>query len=98
MIRDSFTCQKCGCKRHLQVHHKRYIKGKKPWEIEDKYLITLCRECHQKEHDIRPIKSFSYKPKAKPNKPKTNPLKGLNKKDKALQKRYDELKSKGKLK
>lgn len=48
MQRDNFTCQFCGCKdRTLHIHHKVYEKGKKPWEYEDKDLITLCDRCHE---------------------------------------------------
>ena len=46
LIRDGF-CQKCGSKHKLQVHHIRYIKGKKPWEYPPEYLITLCNDCHK---------------------------------------------------
>jgi len=42
--RDNNTCQKCGRKENLDVHHK--IPG-----IQDiDNLITLCRSCHKKEH------------------------------------------------
>lgn len=49
MQRDDFTCQLCSdTETELQVHHKKYIAGLKPWEYEDKYLITLCINCHKK--------------------------------------------------
>ncbi len=35
----------------LNVHHKYYVYGKKPWEYEEKALVTLCEDCHQKRHD-----------------------------------------------
>lgn len=48
MQRDNFTCQYCGCKdKTLHIHHKVYKNGKKPWEYDDKYLITLCDKCHE---------------------------------------------------
>ena len=48
--RDDFTCQYCGCKeRELQVHHRVYHKGAKPWEYDDSELITLCNRCHEVE-------------------------------------------------
>lgn len=34
----------------LNVHHKEYIKGRKPWEYENEQLLTLCEECHEIEH------------------------------------------------
>lgn len=48
LSRDKNTCQFCGCQyRYMQVHHKRYIRGLKPWEYEDNDLITLCDRCHE---------------------------------------------------
>lgn len=45
--RDDFTCISCGCKEsQLQVHHGVYLKGLKAWEYENKYLHTLCENCH----------------------------------------------------
>lgn len=35
----------------LEVHHTYYIKNHLPWEYESVDLKTLCRSCHQKEHD-----------------------------------------------
>lgn len=66
--RDSYKCHKCG-KRDLQnhVHHMQYIKNQLPWEIDGKYLQTLCRKCHvqvHKEQEI-PIYSFSNGQKIK---------------------------------
>ena len=47
MKRDNFTCKKCGdIETQLHVHHKEYINGLDPWEYLNKYLITLCEDCH----------------------------------------------------
>lgn len=48
--RDNFTCQKCGAKnRKLHCHHKKGVKiGKMLFD--NKNLITLCEECHLREH------------------------------------------------
>ena len=57
--RDNYTCQHCGktgCV--LDVHHKNYIIGKNPWEIPSRYLVTLCRSCHKKEHSNKKISEF----------------------------------------
>ena len=35
----------------LNIHHKYYISGKKPWEYEDDALVTLCEDCHKKRHE-----------------------------------------------
>ena len=64
--RDQYTCQKCHRKQsvakgrefQVQVHH---LKGNPGWEliidlvfqhllVEPSELITLCKECHVKEH------------------------------------------------
>lgn len=46
-----FRCQRC---RHtdktLQVHHRRYYAGRKPWEYTDAQLIVLCDDCHELQH------------------------------------------------
>jgi len=49
MQRDDFSCQLCGdTQTELQIHHKKYITGKNPWEYDAKELITLCVNCHKK--------------------------------------------------
>lgn len=40
----------------LQVHHKVYIAGRKPWEYEYGDCETLCRGCHASEHGKIPPK------------------------------------------
>lgn len=103
--RDNYTCTKCGCKDKLQVHHTYYLRDKMPWQVPDSCLITLCRSCHKKEHEGKPISSFY---RNKPPKEKTkNKVKGkkatkkrsnnLSKEDLELQKKYNEIKKKGKL-
>ena len=50
MQRDGFRCQHCLSEdKELQVHHAVYHKNYKPWEYENKELITLCRRCHEIE-------------------------------------------------
>lgn len=44
-MRDGFKCTRCGTQEDLQVHH---IRGKQSHHLDD--LITLCRECHRREH------------------------------------------------
>lgn len=54
MSRDGFKCKKCGASAHegvtLNVHHIRYYRGRKPWEYTDNDLVTLCEDCHRKQH------------------------------------------------
>jgi hypothetical protein len=45
--RDNWTCQCCGnTTQEFQVHHLRYAGF--PWEIPDNFLVTLCKDCHEK--------------------------------------------------
>lgn len=45
--RDQWCCQLCSdTESNLQVHHKEYISGRKPWEYEDSNFQTLCKHCH----------------------------------------------------
>lgn len=46
--RDNWQCEYCGA-RATQVHHKRYAKkniGKEPI----KWLVSICKTCHEKKH------------------------------------------------
>jgi 5-methylcytosine-specific restriction endonuclease McrA len=42
----------------LQIHHKKYIQGKKLWEYESDDLITLCNKCHNEVHIRNKIPIF----------------------------------------
>lgn len=105
--RDGYTCAKCKSKKYLQVHHTYYLKDKMPWQVPDDCLITLCGSCHKKEHEGRPISSFyrnkppkektKSKSKVKDKKPKVKYSNNLSKEDAELQKKYNEIKKKGKL-
>jgi hypothetical protein len=49
--RDGFKCQLCmNENEQLVVHHKKYVKGKEPWDYDADHLITLCKSCHDKHH------------------------------------------------
>ena len=59
--RDNFVCSQCLCdnfEKPLEVHHITYIQGRKAWEYQDYFLVTLCRDCHQKEHDNQNIYKY----------------------------------------
>lgn len=44
---DKWYCQSCLSKdKTLHVHHIDYLPGREPWEYDDKYLMTLCADCH----------------------------------------------------
>lgn len=55
--RDHNTCILCGETSHLVVHHKQYhfvtrlARFREPWEYDSRYLITLCKDCHEKGHN-----------------------------------------------
>ncbi len=52
MNRDDFKCVYCNNNElTLHVHHLRY--SKEPWNINNDYLITLCENCHDEEHNSR---------------------------------------------
>ena len=49
---SDWSCQDCGCKDStLHVHHKRYVKGREPWEYGDRELEVLCETCHKEAHE-----------------------------------------------
>ena len=63
-----WKCSECGAEdRQLQVHHKRYIAGAKPWEYESDDLAVLCDRCHEAEHGI----SAACQPKSPKRRPTT---------------------------
>lgn len=44
--RDNHKCQICG-RIAQEVHHIKYINSyNAPWNIENDYLVSLCKECH----------------------------------------------------
>ncbi len=54
LIRDNYRCVWCkDTENNLQVDHRRYRKGAKPWEYEDRDLQTLCASCHERITKLR---------------------------------------------
>lgn len=52
MQRDDFQCTQCGdAGSTLAVHHLYYVSGRHPWQYPAWSLQTLCKDCHQNEHD-----------------------------------------------
>lgn len=48
-----FKCVRCGDKETtLNVHHIRYIHGRKPWDYDYHELECLCEPCHKREHGL----------------------------------------------
>jgi hypothetical protein len=55
--RDNYKCSRCkrqqyenGIYTQLNVHHRKYVAGKLPWQYPDEDLLTLCKSCHKDEH------------------------------------------------
>lgn len=63
--RDLNRCRNCGSKAGLEVHHRQYHKQRltgafrRPWEYEDKYLVTLCSRCHKAGHEQYKVPVFN---------------------------------------
>lgn len=56
LYRDKFSCNDCKKMSYLlHVHHKFYLVNHLPWEIDDQALVSLCRDCHAKRHEIENI-------------------------------------------
>lgn len=51
MDRDLRICQKCLTGKNLNVHHLYYDTGRMAWEYPLGALITLCKDCHEAEHE-----------------------------------------------
>jgi len=63
--RDSRKCRNCGSGQNLEVHHRQYHKGnntglkREPWDYKNRYLIAICRECHEAGHKQYKIPVFN---------------------------------------
>jgi len=56
-------CNRCGGNRNLNVHHRKYINGKEPWEYPLTNFEVLCDGCHTEEHGISQEPKFCSNPK-----------------------------------
>lgn len=51
--RDNYSCQKCGCKTNLTIHHpdgRKFARYNNYQKYKPDKCITLCKECHLEEH------------------------------------------------
>jgi hypothetical protein len=47
-----WTCEVCqDSNSQLHVHHKKYFKGRDPWDYENDQLAVLCESCHEDRHN-----------------------------------------------
>ena len=68
LIRDNYKCRNCNSTQNLQVHHRQYhffeaLKTyKDPWDYNNNLLITLCKNCHDRGHELYkvPIKHIKH--------------------------------------
>lgn len=51
--RDDYKCCHCGSTENLEVHHIKHRSDGGTDELDN--LITLCAECHMKEHEGEPV-------------------------------------------
>ena len=47
-----WKCRDCGGSDFLNVHHRRYVAGRAPWEYPLDDLKVLCEGCHRKIHGL----------------------------------------------
>ncbi len=65
LSRDNNKCRSCGVTSGLHIHHRQYHINIKtglflrPWEYADRYLITLCSQCHEAGHKKFKIPTFN---------------------------------------
>lgn len=53
MAAAEFMCEECFAKdKTLNVHHRYYKKGAKPWEYDNSAFACLCEECHEERHKL----------------------------------------------
>lgn len=64
--RDNYQCVNCSCKTNLVVHHRQfhYSRQKKcfnnPWDYDDGYLVTLCKDCLEFGYLNYKVKVYIY--------------------------------------
>jgi 5-methylcytosine-specific restriction endonuclease McrA len=56
--RDGYKCRRCSSKSNLHIHHKIYVEGRMAWEYTNQFLITLCSNCHEQEHNKKQVSDF----------------------------------------
>jgi hypothetical protein len=58
--RDEWCCISCyNAELTLHVHHLKYDSGKMPWEYDNRFLVTLCENCHKSQSGINLRETFA---------------------------------------
>lgn len=58
--RDNYSCVDCSEDGiTIYCHHLHYVSGKPPWAYHSDYLVTVCKDCHEKRHRSKIIKYSS---------------------------------------
>jgi len=46
-----FKCMACGTtEKELHIHHRKYKRGREPWEYKNNEFFVLCIDCHDELH------------------------------------------------
>jgi len=54
----AWSCELCcDTETMLSVHHKRYVKGRMPWEYDEVELVVLCQPCHEETHEDKNLQA-----------------------------------------
>lgn len=59
IMRDGGKCVLCGSTENLQVHHKLHRADGGTDDLDN--LVTLCEECHAKQHEGEPVHNLMMK-------------------------------------
>jgi len=62
--RDNYRCVACGKRCKLNAHHLLYDASLEIWEVPDYFIVSLCDDCHKREHSkilIAPKKLHSLR-------------------------------------
>ncbi len=51
LCRDGWRCQSCGTMSNLEVHHREFRSHS--GDDSEENLITLCSDCHRRNHGLR---------------------------------------------
>jgi hypothetical protein len=64
LVRDDWSCQKCGSKEKSQAHHIRSFKSYVEGRLDPNNGVTLCKDCHDLYHSLykneETVENFNY--------------------------------------